>query len=347
VKGPLQSGKLPAKLLGELLAEFEIEPARSNPLLGKGRAEKARVGEVRLGPALGEDACAIDVPEGTLVAATDPITLTGSDVGSFAVTINANDIAVMGVQPRWFMAMVLLPIGTTESEVRALFASIRHKLDEIGATLVGGHTEITGVVSQPIVVGQMMGFSPNGRIVPTHGVDAGDVLVQVGPAPIEAAVVLADQAAHAVRMPPDLLARASAASIEPGISVVEPALLAAQCGAKALHDPTEGGLSSGLHELARASRVSIEIDEASMLWFEPGVAVCRALDADPWGALASGTLLAAFAPERVDAALQSLQRAGFEAARIGSARTGDGVFHLDGRALVEFDRDEVARVSNG
>jgi hydrogenase maturation factor len=75
--------------------------------------------------------------------------------------------------------------------------------------------------------------------------------------------------------------------------------------------------------------------------------VCRALDADPWGALASGTLLAAFPASRVDAALRSLSDAGFEAARIGSARPGCGVRCSDGHALAEFERDEVARVSSG
>lgn len=336
MNGALRPGKLPARLLSELLREFTVAPD------GSGRPG---VGTVRLGPAIGEDACAIDVPEGTLVAATDPITLAGSEVGSFAVTINANDIAVMGVRPRWFMAAVLLPIGTTESEVRALFTSLRNALNEI--TLVGGHTEITGVVSQPVVVGQMMGFSPNRKIVPTGGVTAGDVVLQVGRAPVEAAVVLAEYASRKANLPPDLLARARAALREPGISVVEPALLATRCGATALHDPTEGGLSSGLYELARASDVLLHIDEQSILWFEPGVVVCRALDADPWGALASGTLLAAFPASRVDAALRSLSDAGFEAARIGSARPGCGVRCSDGHALAEFERDEVARVSSG
>ena len=100
---PLPTGKLPAALLAELLT-------------GAGNAP-----EVRIGPRVGEDACAIDVPAGTLVAATDPITLTGSGVGAHAVRINANDVAVMGVRPRWFMAVVLMPKDTPVAAVRALF----------------------------------------------------------------------------------------------------------------------------------------------------------------------------------------------------------------------------------
>ena len=89
---PLPPGKLAPTLL-ERLIETRLPP------------------EVRLGPRIGEDACAIEVEAGTLVAATDPITLTGSGVGAHAVVINANDVAVTGARPRWFLACVLLPEG--------------------------------------------------------------------------------------------------------------------------------------------------------------------------------------------------------------------------------------------
>ena len=63
-----------------------------------------------LTPRLGEDAAAIDVEAGCLVVAADPITLTAEGIGWSAVAVNANDLAVMGVRPRWFLATVLLPV---------------------------------------------------------------------------------------------------------------------------------------------------------------------------------------------------------------------------------------------
>ena len=66
---------------------------------------------------------------------------------------------------------------------------------------------------------------------------------------------------------PALLAQAAAALVDPGISVVEAALAAADLGARALHDPTEGGLATGLAELADASRVGITLDRAPVRWF--------------------------------------------------------------------------------
>ena len=224
----LPAGKLSPELLARLTAT-DLPP------------------EVRMGPRIGEDACAIEVEAGTLVAATDPITLTGSGVGAHAVVVNANDVAVTGARPRWFLACVLLPEGSTGRDTEELFAGMRRALDQVGASLVGGHTEVTGVVRQPLVVGQMLGMTEE-RTVPTGGLRPGDTLVQVGPAPVEGAAVLADilPSDRLAAVTPETLEAARSALETPGISVVEPALAAARAGASALHDPTEGGLSAGL-----------------------------------------------------------------------------------------------------
>jgi hydrogenase maturation factor len=324
----LPPGKIPADLLAELL--------ESGPPLPP---------EVKLGPAPGEDACAIEIPAGVLVAATDPITLTGSGVGGHAVVINANDVAVMGVRPRWFLVAALLPEGSDEEQVRALFASTRAALARIGAALVGGHTEVTTAVRQPVVVGQMLGLCQDRDFIRTGGVRAGDVVVQVGPAPIEGGAVLAvEHAGRLQALPAALVERARQALDDPGISVVEPALLCAELGASALHDPTEGGIATGLWELAGASGVSLRVDDAALLWFEPATALCRALGADPLGTLASGTLLAAFPPERAEASLRRLAQAGYPAREIGRAEAGRGVFLSRGGRFPSFERDEVARL---
>jgi hydrogenase maturation factor len=299
---------------------------------------------VRVGPRVGEDACALDIESGTLIAATDPITLVGSGAGAHAVWINANDVAVMGARPRWFLANVLLPVGTTEQQVRATFAGMHEALAELSVALVGGHTEITAAVTQPVVVGQMLGWCERGAYVATGGLSVGDVVLQVGPTPIEGAAVLALEL-DAPDVPADILDRASAALVDPGISVVEPALLAARLGATALHDPTEGGLATALHEMAEAGEVAlVDVDPDAVLWFEPGVALCRAAGADPWGTLASGALLAAFGGGNVAEAERELSAAGYSVARIAGVEAGAGARLRDGTPLPRFDRDELSRV---
>lgn len=327
-KRHLPVGKLPVALLRQLLETNLRVPA-----------------ELLLPPAVGEDAGVIEIKGGALVAATDPITLTGREIGGHAVVINANDVAVMGVRPRWFLAVFLLPMGTTEADVTELFEGMQTALDRLGATLVGGHTEITTAVTQPVIVGQMLGFQEDGRFLRTAGVQAGDAILQIGEAPIEGAAVLANEVEELLRdVAPEVLAQAREALRQPGISIVEPALRATALGATALHDPTEGGLSAGLYELAEASDMALRVDLEAALWFEPGEVICVALGADPWGVLASGALLAAFPEELVDQAQMVLRTEGHPTARIASAELGAGVRTSDGRLFRRYEQDEVSRV---
>jgi hydrogenase expression/formation protein HypE len=188
-------------------------------------------------------------------------------------------------------------------------------------------------------------MAERGAIVRTGGARPGDALVQAGPAPIEGAALLAREARERLgSLPLATLARAQAALEEPGISVVEPALLCAKLGASSLHDPTEGGLAAGLAEIAEASGLRLLVREERVLWFEPGRSVCQALGADPWATLASGALLATFPAERARAACEALEKSGVPARVIGAAEAGSGVWLSGGRPLPLPERDEVARI---
>jgi len=303
---------------------------------------------VTVGPAVGEDAAVIEVPAASLVATTDPITLTSSAAGRYAVIVNANDVAVSGAPPRWFLLTVLLPLCTDVEEVGELFAEVVAALADVGAVLVGGHTEITPAVTQPVLVGQMLGVVAAGRMpVSTADARPGDVVVQVGGVPVEGAAVLATERRDRLAdLPSQVVAVAAGAAVDPGIPVVGPALLAAELGASAMHDPTEGGLAAGLHELATASGAGVWVRGADVDWFAPGVDVCRGLGADPWATLGSGCLLATFAPDRVVAALRSLDDAGHRAVAVGEMTGGPGV-EVDGVTMALPDRDEVARLLEG
>lgn len=325
---PLLSGKVPARLLHEVLHMDAPSPP-----------------ELLLPPRLGEDAGVIAIADGALVVAGDPVTLTGADVGAHAVLVNANDIAVTGVRPRWFLATVLFPEGVVEDDIRALYAGMRAALERHNILLVGGHSEITGAVRQTIVSGHILGFAPDGAFLRTSDTRHGDVIMQIGPTPVEGAAVVANEVAAAERSVPPALWRAALNALdEPGICVVEPALRATALGAHALHDPTEGGLSAGLYEMAEAAGLALQLDEDAVLWYEPGTVLCAAVNADPWGALASGALLAAFPAERAEAARQALIKDGFAASVIAHAEPGSGVRFKDGSALTQFDRDEVLRI---
>ena len=328
----LEVGKLPPDLLAEVLVTGRPVPP-----------------ELLLPPTVGEDAGVIAVQSGALVAASDPVTLTGQDVGAHAVLVNANDVAVMGARPRWFLATVLLPTGVTEDAVRALYRRMHEALASLDAVLVGGHVEITDAVRRTVVVGHMMGLRQDGNFARTAALEPGHVVVQIGPAPVEGAAVLAAEARAQLEsgIAAATLAEASRALTDPGISVVEPALRATTLGATAMHDPTEGGLSAGLYEMAETAGVRLVVAADAVLWYEPGRILSEALGIDPWGLLASGALLAAFPGGTYEEALTTLAAEGFACAPIARAEAGGGVGFDTGGAVPRFARDEVIRVARG
>src|SRR3989449_579765 len=113
---------------------------------------------VVVGPRLGEDAAVIDMGDRYLVATSDPIPFATAEIGWYALHVNANDIAVRGARPRWFLVTLLLPAGaTSDASVDALFTELHAACDELEVALVGGHTEITHGLDRPIVAGTMLG----------------------------------------------------------------------------------------------------------------------------------------------------------------------------------------------
>ncbi len=325
----LEVGKLPAKFLAEVL-----ETGRPPPP------------ELLLPPRVGEDAGVVAVQRGALVAASDPVTLTGQDVGAHAVLVNANDIAVMGARPRWFLATVLLPTGVTADEVRALYRRMHEALASLDAVLVGGHVEVTDAVRRTVVVGHMMGLRQDCNFASTAAVEPGHVVVQIGPAPVEGAAVLAAEAQTQLegKVAAATLAEAEGALTDPGISVVDAALRATTLGASAMHDPTEGGLSAGLYEMAETADVGLVVSADAVLWYEPGRIMAEALGIDPWGLLASGALLAAFPADSAEEALASLRAEGFSCSPVARAVVGSGVSFEGGGQVPRFARDEVIRI---
>jgi len=143
--------------------------------------------------------------------------------------------------------------------------------------------------------------------------------------------------------------RAGAFLRRPGISVVPEARVATAAGrVHALHDPTEGGLATGLHELAEAAGVGLRVDRDAIPVLPECAAMCAALGLDPLGTLASGALLIAAPPAEADRIAGALAAAGIPCARIGEVLpAGAGRTLVAGgrpRPLPTFPRDEIARV---
>ncbi len=307
---------------------------------------------VIVGPRVGEDAAVIDLGSGYLVATADPITFLAEDIGWYAVQVNANDLAVRGVRPAWFLMTLLLPENqATETMLAEIFAQVTAACEVVGASLVGGHTEVTAGLDRPILAGTMLGEVARDRIVTTAGAQIGDAVLLSKGIAIEGTSILARRfgAELAVRgVDADLIARAREFARSPGISVVADAQAALGVAAiHSMHDPTEGGLATGLVELASAAGVGLEIDRDAVPVLAECGRCCEAVGVDPWGLIASGALLLTCAQADAPAVLQAWQAAGIAGQAIGTViRNAPGtVVDLNQAApILPFARDEVARL---
>ena len=306
---------------------------------------------VVVGPRVGEDAAVLDMGDRYLVAKSDPITFATDEIGWYVVHVNANDLATMGAIPRWLLLTLLLPEnGTDRQAVETIFAQVDEACRGLGIALCGGHTEITYGLERPIAVGLMLGEVEKEDLICTAGARVGDDLILTKGIAIEGTAVLSLEMGDelAERIGPGLVARGRRFLKEPGISVVRDAQVIRRSGrAHAMHDPTEGGLATGLWEMALASGQGLVVDPDKIHVYPETVALCQALDLDPMGLIASGALLVAADPIESRSMVEALAAAGIEAAVIGHVVDGPPVVHVRTaqglQLLPTFARDELAR----
>lgn len=334
---PLPTGKLPSELLAQLIATLPTEEPH-----------------LLLGPGVGEDAAIIGLGGGgTLLAAkSDPITFATDEIGYYAVNVCANDLAVCGARPRFYLPTVLLPEGTTEADVRQICDQVGAACRALEITVAGGHTEVTAAVNHPVVAGTLLGEVARRKMVRTGGCRPGDLILLVGSAAVEGTSIIAREKREALVGQGWRAAQLDEAAnylYEPGISVLAPALAAAEAElVTAMHDPTEGGVATGLWEMADASGCGLEVELTNVPVTPLSAAACAAFKLDPLGTIASGGLLATAAPEDEGALLALWQGIGRAARRIGRVLpAGAGVYGLryGSRApLPRFDADEIVKL---
>ena len=332
----MEIGKLPPELLSELLADAGAPDPR-----------------VLLGPAAGEDCAVINMDGRFIIATADPVTLAAARAGWYAVQVNANDIAASGGIPRWFLPTALLPVSFTPDDARRLFSDLARACRDLNIAIIGGHTEVTGAVTQPVIAGAMLGEPARpGRVINSGGARDGDSIVLTTGIAIEGTAILAAECAAELRaagVDAAVIARAAAYLDAPGISVVSAAR--ALCDAvddiHSLHDITEGGLVTALREVAAASDLGAVLEAESAPALPECAAICAALDIDPLGLIGSGALLATMPAGAVPAALRALDRIGVDGWEIGQMIEPDlGLWLIDRageHAMPRFRRDELAR----
>jgi len=278
--------------------------------------------EVLLGASVGEDCAAVALAEDEIfVMSTDPITGTTQDIGDLAIQITVNDLASAGAEPVGVMLTVLLPEKISELKLSNMMAQVERACAKANVQVMGGHTEITKVVNQPVLSVVGVGKAKKGRLVSTAGARPGmDILITkwIG---IEGTSIIAKEkeAQLSTHFQPSFLEQAK--SFDSLLSVLPEAKIAVKCGVSAMHDVTEGGIFGALWEMAEASGVGLEIDLRKIPIRQETVEICEYFDINPYELISSGSMLMAAADGNT--IVRELEKAGIHAVVVGKATTGN------------------------
>jgi hydrogenase expression/formation protein HypE len=242
-----------------------------------------------------------------------PLFFPGGDIGSLAVHGTVNDIAMSGARPLWLTAGYILEEGLEMEVLRRVVGSMAAAARDAGVEIVAGDTK---VVEQGHGDGVYINTAGVGLVPP--GVEIGPDLARPGDEILLSGTV-GDHGIAVLSRREGLEFETELVSDSASLNGLVEDLLSAAPNTHCLRDPTRGGLAAALNELAQASQVGIEIEEASIAVLPAVAAACEMLGFDPLTVANEGKLVAIVPGEEAAAALEALQshELGRAAARIG------------------------------
>ena len=298
----LKIGKLDSKLLEDIVFE-KIKYKRE---------------EVLQRPGIGEDCAVIDFGDYECVMSTDPITAAVDQIGKLAINISCNDIASNGVEPLGIMLTIMLPIGTTEKEISEIMKQAGETAAELAVEIIGGHTEITHAVNQPVIVSTAVGRGKPSK--EPRKVKQGDLIFMTKTAGLEGSGILAYDYEK------ELLDKLSSTEIDEAksyldmVSVVKEGVMAGEIGYSAMHDVTEGGILGAVWELCHAAGLGAEIWKDKIPVSDVTKKICEIYDIDALRLISSGCMLMIIPCENKDKIMHEMAKADIKISLIGEVK---------------------------
>jgi len=289
------------------------------------------------GAALAElgDSAVLPRPAGRLAFSTDsfvvkPMFFPGGSIGDLAVNGTVNDLAMSGATPLYLSTAFILAEGTAMSDIGRVATAVGKAAQVAGVQLVTGDTKVVDSGS-----GDGIYINTAGIGVVPDGVEIGPGRARVG----DAVIISGDIGVHGIAVMSVREGLDFGTAVEsdtaPLHSLVAE-MLATGIDVRALRDPTRGGVSATLNEIAKASGVGIELVERDLPIPAEVKDACGLLGLDPLQVANEGKLVAVVPADRVEEMVAAMRHhpLGAGARRIGTcvaehprivvARTGLG-----------------------
>lgn len=328
----LKAGKLDSDLLKSLV--FNKITYRSD--------------DVKVRPGIGEDCAVMDFGQYECVMSTDPISSAVNDIGRLAIHITCNDIASNGVQPLGIMLAVMLPEGTTEEDVEHIMGQAAETAGELKVEIIGGHTEITPAVKQPVIVSTAIGKTPDGTSQSGDSMVEGDYIMMTKSVGLEGTGIIAcDYEDKLVgRLTPEEITTAK--GFLDMVSVVSEGVAAGRVGTHGMHDITEGGILGAAWEMCQIAGKGAEVWYDSIPVRPEVKKVSEFFDINPLRLISSGSMVIIVPEDKKEKMEKALADVNVNCSIIGRVKSADfGIKLLKDGELSEIDppyADEIYKV---
>jgi len=298
------------------LTTQEMERAVFGPLAAAGMQ----------GAQVGVDCAVLRFGKQVVVASSDPVTAGGAQAGRLVVQVCCNDAAAAGAKPIGLLLTCLFPADALIEQIEGLMGQAIAEADKLGVPIIGGHTERTGAVVQPVMVGTVLA-KPVNKTISAAGGRPGDHLFVTKTLGLEGTAILTREKALAE----DMMAQ---------LSVLPEGLIAACApGVHALHDITEGGVIGAVCEMAASSGCGAILDRAKLPFAIETTAIAAHYAIDPAALISSGSMLIATSkPNKLQKALTA---AGIAVHKVGRLTEAGETLWADGTPLVAPVRDAL------
>ena len=331
----LPTGKLDSELLKEIVFN-KIE---------------YRDPQVMVRPGIGEDCAVIDFGSWDCVMSTDPISSAVKDIGRLCIHITCNDIASNGVKPLGIMLAVMLPEGTSDDEVEHIMAQAAETAAELEVEIIGGHTEITPAVKQPVIVSTAIGKTASGTSQSGNQMTVGDYIMMTKSCGLEGAGIAATDYEDLLTGGEDREPLTSeeierAKGFLDQVSVVKEGVAAGAVGTHGMHDITEGGILGAIWEMCQISERGAEIWEDEIPIEPETRKICEFFGMDPLRLISSGSMVIIADAKKKDEMIRALDKEGVPVSIIGRVKEASEGIYLEHR-ISDFGegREEGIRVA--
>jgi len=226
------------------------------------------------------DDSAVFEAQGKIAFTTDshvvqPIFFPGGDIGKLSVCGTVNDLSVMGATPLYLSLALIIEEGLSKDDLHKIISSIKEAADEAGVQIVTGDTKVVnrGNADKIFINTAGIGVIADGIDISGHNAKPGNKIILSGTIGDHGIAVLSKREGIGF----ETKLESDSAPLNKLIAEIMQVSNKINC----MRDPTRGGLSSTLNEIAEQSGVSIRIDEDKIPVRREVAAACEMLGLDP------------------------------------------------------------------